>query len=94
MKRVFDLRRADADVVVVVGAPERMHAVGAQRHVGGGARGGAPQRRLQRHRPALDARLVADLDVPTRQAGVAAHGAAVLLGGVVILQHRLDDEGG
>ena len=33
MERVLDLGRADADIVVVVGAPERMHAVGTQRHV-------------------------------------------------------------
>src|SRR5262249_15635754 len=75
-------------------APGRMHAVGARRPLDGGARGGAPQGGLQRDRPALDPRLVADLDVPARQAGVAAHGAAVLLGRVVILEHRLDDERG
>ena len=81
-------------VVVVVGAPERMHAVGTQRHVVRGVGGGAAQRGLQRDRPALDARLVADLDVPARHAGIAAHGAAVFLGGLVVLQHRLDHERG
>ncbi len=94
VERVFDLGRVDADIVVVVGAPERMHAVGPQRHVLGRLGGGAAQRRLQRDRPALDLRLVADLDVPARQAGVAAHGAAVFLRGLVVLQHRLDHEGG
>jgi hypothetical protein len=94
MKRVLDLGRTDADIVVVVGAPERMHAVGTQRHAGRGASSRAPQGGLHRHRPALDDRLVADLDVPTRQAGIAAHRAAVLLGGVVVLQHRLDHESG
>ena len=94
MEGVFDLRRADADIIVVVGAPQRMHAVGPQRHGRGRARGGAAQRRLQRHRAAFDPRLVADLDVPARQAGIAAHGAAVFLGGLVVFQHRLDDEGG
>ena len=94
MEGVFDLRRVDADIVVVVGAPERMHAIGPQRHVVGRVGGGAAQRRLQRDGPALDARLVADLDVPARHAGVAAHGAAVFLGGLVVLQHGLDDEGG
>src|SRR5215813_939332 len=94
MEGVLDLGCADADIVVVIGTPERMHAVGPQRHAGGGARGRAPQGRLKRNRPALDARLIADLDVPTRQAGIAAHGAAVLLGSLVVLEHRLDDEGG
>ena len=70
-----------------------MDAVGAQRHVVGGVGGGAAQRRFECHRPALDAGVVADLDVPARHAGVAAHGAAVLLGGFVVLEHRLDDEG-
>ena len=94
VERVFDLRRIDADIVVVVGAPERMHAVGAQRHLVGGRGGRAPQRGLEPDRPALDPRLVADLDVPARHAGVAAHGAAILLGCLVVLEHGLDDEGG
>ena len=93
VERIFDLRRVDADIVVVIGAPERMHAVGTQRHVVGGVRSRTAQRRLERHRPALDARLVADLDVPARHAGIAAHGAPILLGGLVILQHGLDHEG-
>ena len=37
--------------------------------------------------------VVADLDVPARQAGIAAHGAPVLLGSLVILQHGLHTEG-
>ena len=94
MEGVFDLRRADAAIVVVVGAPQRMDAVGAQRNVVGGVGGGAAQRRFERDRAALDAGFVADLDVPARHAGVAAHGAAVFLRGLVVLQHRLDDEGG
>ena len=68
--------------------------VGPQRHAVGGLRGGPAQRRFERHRTAFDARFVADLDVPARHAGVAAHGAAVLFRGLVILQHRLDHEGG
>ena len=92
---VLDLRRVDADIVVVVGAPERMHAVGAQRHVvGRAARWPAAAPPPAPTGPPSIARLVADLDVPARQAGVAAHGAAVLLGGLVVLQHGLDDEGG
>ena len=94
VKGVFDLRGADAAIVVVVGAPQRVDAVGAQRHVVGGIGGGAAQRRFERDRAAFDAGLVADLDIPARHAGVAAHGAAVLLRRLVILQHRLDDEGG
>src|SRR5262249_5402107 len=49
---------------------------------------------FERDRAALDAGLVADFDVPARHAGVAAHGAAILFRGFVVLQHRLDDEGG
>src|SRR5262249_58623507 len=78
---IFDFWRADADVVVVIGAPERMHAVGPQRHLAGRLGGRAAQRRLERDRPALDTRLVADLHVPARHAGVAAHRAAVVLRG-------------
>src|SRR5882762_3482758 len=92
VERVFDLGRADAAVVVVVGAPERMHAVGPQRHVVRGVRRGAAQRSFESDRPTLDLRLVADLDVPAWHAGVAAHGAPVFLGGLVVLEHRLDDE--
>ena len=90
---IFDLGRVYADIVVVIGAPQRMHAVGPQRHRGGRPRGGAAQRRFERHRTALDARVVADLDVPARQAGIAAHGAAVLFRRLVVFQHGLDDEG-
>ena len=92
MKRIFDLRRADAHIVVVISAPQRVEPVGTKRHPRGRARGGAAQRRLERDRTAFDARFVADLDIPARQAGIAAHGAAVFLGGFVNLQHRLDDE--
>jgi len=66
-------------LVVVVGAPKRMHAIGPQRHVRGRVGGGAPKRRLKCDRAAFDLRVVADLHVPTRTAGVAAHGAAIFL---------------
>ena len=92
MERIFDFRRADPDIVVVIGAPERMHAVGAQRHLRGGFGGRPAQCRLERNRAAFDAGLVADLDVPARHAGIAAHRAPVVFGGLVILQHRLEHE--
>ena len=44
-------------------------------------------------RAAFEAGVVADLDVPARQAGVAAHRTAVFLGRLVVFQHRLDNEG-
>ena len=92
MECVFDLGRVDADIVVVVGAPQRMYAIGAKGHGHRRPRGGATQRRLKRDRSALDPRFVADLYVPARQAGIAAHGAAILFGRFVILQHGLDHE--
>jgi hypothetical protein len=71
-----------------------MHAVRAQRHVLGRLGRRPTQRRLKCHGPALDAGVVTVLHVPPRHAGVAAHGAAIFLGCLVILQHRLDDERG
>src|SRR5438270_1166681 len=94
MEGIFDLRRVDTDIVVVISAPERMHAVGPKRYFMRRLRGSPAQRRLEGDRSALDPRLVADLDVPARHAGVAAHGAAVFLGGFVVLEHGLKDEGG
>src|SRR5581483_7090788 len=91
---VLDLRRPDAAVVVVVRAPQRVHVVGPQRYVARGVGGGAPERGFEGDRSALDGRLVADLDVPAGHTRVAAHGATVLLGRLVVLQHGLDDEGG
>ena len=89
LKTPVDFRREHADIVVRVGAPQRMHAVRAQRNVAGGARGGDAQRLFQRHHAALDARLVADLDIVTRQPGVGAHRPPVGACGVVVLQHGL-----
>src|SRR3712207_9029196 len=48
-------------------------------YAGGCVRRRAPKGRLQPDGTALDLGLVADLDVPARHAGVAAHGAPVLL---------------
>ena len=87
LERVLDLRRVDADIVVVIGAPQRMHPVGPQGNLVGRPGGGAANRRLERDEAALDGRLVADLDVIARQAGVAAHGAAVLLRRLPVLEH-------
>ena len=92
MKGVFDFRGVDSDVVVVIGAPQRMHAIRTQRHLVGGPGGGAAQRGFERDRTAFDAGFVADLDVPARQTGVAAHGPPVLLRRFVVFQHRLDHE--
>ena len=41
---------------------------------------------------AIDAAVVAHLDVVARQAGVGAHRAPVLRGGIPVLHHRLEDE--
>src|SRR5262245_5336000 len=94
MEGIFDLRGTDTAVVVVVGAPQRMHAIGSQRHVVRRVGGGATQRRLQGDGTTLDARLIAIFDVPAWDAGVATHGAPVLFGSFVIVQHGLDHEGG
>src|SRR5262249_36944081 len=59
-----------------------------------GVGGGAAQGGLEGDRSALDRGLVADLHVPARQAGVAAHGAPVLLGRLVVVEHGLDHERG
>ena len=91
---IFDFRRADSDIVVMVGPPQRMHAVRAQRHIRRGIGGGAAQRRLQRDRAALDRRLVAHLHIPARGAGIAAHGPSVFLGGDVIVEHGAQHIGG
>jgi hypothetical protein len=89
-----NLRRVEPDIVVVVAAAQGMDAVGTQRHVMGCARGGGTQPVLQLNKAALDSGLVAHLHEIARHAGVGAHGAAILARGVVILQHRLDHEGG
>ncbi len=52
------------------------------------------QGRFQRHRPAINARLVAGLDKPAWHAGIGTHGATVGLGHLVVLQHGLQDKGG
>ncbi len=94
LESVFDFRRPDPDIVVMVRAPERVDPVRAQRHAVGRVRRGAAERRFERYRPVLDQGRVRELHVPARAAGIAAHGAAVLLGGLVVLQHGLQDEGG
>src|SRR5262249_43606234 len=81
-------------VVVVVGAPERVHAVGSQRHIACGVGGGSAQCGLERDGAPLDVSFVADLHVPARYAGVATHGAPVRFRRAVVLQHGGDDKGG
>src|SRR5690606_39351976 len=90
----LDLGRVDADVVVVVGAPQRVDAVGAKRHFAGRARGGCAQAALEGHEAALDRRLVADLDVVARQTGIGAHGPAVAGGRLPVVEHGLEHERG
>src|SRR5690606_2855974 len=90
----LDLGRVDADVVVVVGAPQRVNPVGAKRHLAGGAGGGRAQAALEGHEAAFDRRLVADLDVVARQPGVGAHGPAVAGGGLPVVEHGPEYERG
>ena len=92
LERVLDLGRVQADVVVVVRAPKRMHAVRPQRHAVGGFGRGAAQSFFERHRPAFDAGFVAHFDVPARHAGIGAHGAAVFFGGLIVFKHRMQNE--
>src|SRR5262249_20638823 len=75
VERILNLWRADAAVVVVIGAPKWVHAVGPQRHLVRSVGCGAAQCGLERDGSALDLRFVADLDVPARHASVPAHGA-------------------
>ena len=88
----YSISGADADIVVVIRTPERMHPVGPQRHTVGGIRRRASERGFKRDHAAGDLRVVAHLDIPAWHAGVAAHGAAVFLGGLVVFQHGLEDE--
>src|SRR5690606_1785131 len=79
LERVLDLRRVDADIVVVVLARERADPVRAERHVACRAGRGAAERTLEPDEAAVEPRLVSDLYVVAWHAGVGAHGAAVLL---------------
>ena len=92
LKAVFDLGRADAHIVAVVGPPERMDPVGAQGHGRGGAGRRLADRALQTDEAPLDPRLVAGLDVEAGHAGVGAHRPAVGLGGLPIPDHGLEHE--
>ena len=92
LEAVFDLRRVDADIVVVVGAPERMHAVGPERHRARRLGRGGADRLLQRDEPAFRPRLVSGLHVEARHARIGAHGAAVGFRRLPVLQHRLQHE--
>src|SRR5207248_3460455 len=89
---VGDLGRVGADVVVVVGARQRVYAVGAQRDGGGRLRGRAAQRPLQRDEAALHQRLVARADVVTRQPRVGAHRPPIGGGDVPVAFHLGEDE--
>ena len=92
LEAVVDLRRIDADVVVVVGPPQRMYAVRPEWHAGGGFCRGSAQCFFERYWAAINLRLVAHLDVPARQAGIGAHGAAIFLGNLVVFEHCLQYE--
>ncbi|MCY1547764.1 hypothetical protein D9M68_838370 [compost metagenome] len=91
-ERPFDLGRIDADVIVVVGAPERMHAVGAQRNGDRRLRRGMPQGALHGDETCVYRSIVADLDVVPRQTGVGAHRAPILVGGFPVVDHGMDDK--
>ena len=92
-ERVLDLRSSDSHVVFVIGAPERMNPVRAERHAVGCFRRRLAQRSFLGAHPALDPGFVSELDEPARHAGVSAHRASVLRGRRVIVQHRLQHEG-
>ena len=84
LDRIGHLGGVVADVVVLVFARQRVHAVRAERDRGRGVGRRAPERPLERDEPAFDRRLVAELDVVARQPRVRAHGAALGRGDVPV----------
>ena len=85
LEAVVDARRHDADVVAGVAAGERMNAVGAKRHVFGGAGGGGAQGAFEGDEAAFELHVVAGLHVEAGQAGVAAHGALLADGDIGVI---------
>src|SRR4051812_26073617 len=77
LEAVVDVGRKHANVVARVLAGQGMNAIGAELDLFSGPGGGNPQGSLQSHEPALELRLVAGLDVETRQPGVATHRPSV-----------------
>ncbi len=94
LERVRDLGRVGADVVVVIRAGERVHAVRAQRDGGRGVGGGPAQRPLEGDEATVDDRLVARADVVARQPRVGAHRPTLGGGDVPVLEHLVEDEAG
>ena len=92
LERVRDFRRVGADVVVVVDARERVHAIRAERDRGRRLGRGAAQCALERHEAALDHRLVARAHVIARQPRVRAHRPPVRGGDVPVALHLGEDE--
>ena len=94
LERVGDLRRVNADVVVVVRASQRMDAIGPERNRRGRVGGRTTQRALEGHEAAFDERLVAGPDVVARQSGVGAHGTTLLGRDVPVAVHLGEHEAG
>ena len=93
LKPIFNFGGADPDIVIMVGTPQRMHAVRAQWHPIGGFSSGTAQRRFKGRHPALYPRLIAHFDEPARHTGIAAHCAAIFFGGLVIFKHGFQNKG-
>ena len=89
----LDLRRIDADVVVVIGPPQGVYAVWPQGHTVSCLGSRAPQCRLDTDRPAVERGGVGHFHIPAWHTGIRAHGAAVFLGCLIVFQHRLQHEG-
>src|SRR5262249_26216944 len=94
LEGVGDLGRVNADVVVVVDARQRMHAVGPERNRRGRVGGRAAERALERDEAPLDERVVARANVVARQAGVGAHRTALLRRDVPVAIHLGQHEAG
>ncbi len=90
---ILDLRRADTDIIVVIGPPQGMHPVWPERNAIRPRRCRSAEGGFQRNRPTLNLSLIRHLHVPARRAGIAAHGPLIFLGGLVILQHGFENEG-
>ena len=92
LERVFDLRRVDADIVVVIGPAQGMHPIGPERDLTGRLGDGLADGPFQGDKSAFDKGFIASLDKEPGQAGIGAHGPAILAGGAPIFHHRLQHE--
>ena len=78
----------------MLGAPQRVHAIGSQGYILCGAGSGAAQCAFDTGEAAVERCLVANFNVVTWQAGVGTHWTSVLGGDFVVFYHGLYDIAG